>query len=151
MSAAHGFPPSALTIDASAQRVTLVVDAQLYPRDAIYAATSPFFARAFVLLDRTDEGEVSVGLQPREPLDEAGLRALAGDLANELLTAAARVGIAGRRRGLIEAMTRRAIAGAMGPPALDDLEAFDLDGDAFEDPLGIADSWEARHGKDGKP
>lgn len=142
MSAAHGFPSSALTIDATAQRVTLVVDFELYPRDAIYAAVAPMLARAFVLLDRVDDDGVSIDVRPRDVLDDAGLRALAGDLANELLTATARVGIAGRRRGLIEAMTRRAIAGAMGPPALDDLEAFDLDGEAFEDPLGIADSWE---------
>ena len=35
----------------------------------------------------------------------------------------------------------------MGPPTLDDLEKFDFSDETFEDPLGIAMSWEDKHGK----
>ena len=41
----------------------------------------------------------------------------------------------------------QAIAGAMGEPSLDDLAAFDFSDEAFDDPLGIAQSWEEKHGK----
>ena len=44
-------------------------------------------------------------------------------------------------------MTARALAGALGPPSLDDLEDFGFGQDPFEDPLGIAMSWEERYGK----
>ena len=35
----------------------------------------------------------------------------------------------------------------MGPPSLDDLEKFDFSDEPFEDPLGIAMSWEEKYGK----
>ena len=41
----------------------------------------------------------------------------------------------------------QALAGAMGPPSLDDLANFDFSDDGFEDPLGIAQSWEEKHGR----
>jgi hypothetical protein len=38
----------------------------------------------------------------------------------------------------------------MGPPSLDDLEKFDFSAEAFDDPLGIAMSWEEKYGKKNK-
>ncbi|MEM6294230.1 MAG: hypothetical protein AAGA54_23335 [Myxococcota bacterium] len=146
MTAVPGFPADAADLDVEAQRASLSVDAQLYPRDAVYAACTPLTVRAFVRLDRDASGRTVVEIRPKDTLDAAGLRGLVGEVANELLTAATRVGIAGRRRTLLDAVTRRAVAGAMGAPGLDDLEAFDLDGEGFEDPLGIADSWDRSHG-----
>ena len=35
----------------------------------------------------------------------------------------------------------------MGPPSLDDLAAFDFSEESFEDPLGIAMSWEDKYKK----
>ena len=141
---ASGFPANAAEIDVEGGRVVLAVDAELYPRDAVYAAVMPLLPKAFVHLDR-HEGDVRIEVRPRAATDGAGLRVVLGDLANELLVASSRAEIAKRRGGLIEAITRRAISGAMGPPTLDDLESFDLDGDAFEDPLGIAESWDRAH------
>jgi len=146
MSAAPGFPDDAAEIDADDGRVSLVVDAELYPRDAVYAAVMPMLGTAFVRLDQSAKGETRIELRPRAKSDPAALRALLGGLANELLVATTRAEIAKRRGGLLEAVTRRAISGAMGAPSLDDLEGFDLDGEAFEDPLGIADSWDRSHG-----
>ncbi len=145
MTAVPGFPADAADLDVDAQVASLRVDAQLYPRDAVYAACTPLMVSAFVRLDRDPAGRTVVELRPKSTMDDAGLRGLVGRAANELLTAATRVGIARRRRTLLDAVTRRAVAGAMGAPGLDDLEAFDLDGDAFEDPLGIADSWDRSH------
>ncbi len=146
MSAAPGFPDDAAELDADEGRVSLVVDSELYPRDAVYAAVMPLLSRVFVVLDQPSAGRTRIELRPRAASDPAALRAMLGDLANELLVSTTRAEIAKRRGGLLEAVTRRAISGAMGPPSLDDLEAFDLDGDAFEDPLGIADSWDRSHG-----
>lgn len=146
MSAAPGFPDDAAEIDADDGRVSLAVDSELYPRDAVYAAVMPMLAQAFVTLDQSPQGLTRIELRPRAESDPAALRAMLGGLANELLVATTRAEIAKRRGGLLEAVTRRAVAGAMGPPSLDDLEGFDLDGEAFEDPLGIADSWDRSQG-----
>jgi hypothetical protein len=48
-------------------------------------------------------------------------------------------------------VTAQALAGAMGPPSLDELEKFDFSEDTFEDPLGIALSWEEKHKKKARP
>ena len=51
-------------------------------------------------------------------------------------------------RALIEQVTTRALAGAAGPPGLDELLAMDIgEATAFEDPLGIAMSWEEKYAK----
>jgi hypothetical protein len=72
---------------------------------------------------------------------------LAGEFANELLSCAWRSVIAHESRAMIESVTARALAGAMGPPSLDDLASYDFGQETFDDPLGIALSWEERHKK----
>ena len=81
-----------------------------------------------------------------EPPGDA-LRALAGEFANEILSCAWRAQITQENRGIIEAVTSKALAGAMGPPTLEDLAKFDFSDDALDDPLGIAMSWEEKYGK----
>ncbi|MFY0531148.1 hypothetical protein [Nannocystis pusilla] len=75
------------------------------------------------------------------------LRALIGEFANELLSCAFRHQIAQDNRVLIETATMQALAGAMGQPSLDDLAKFDFSDQGFDDPLGIAMSWEEKHGR----
>ena len=41
-------------------------------------------------------------------------------------------------------VTTQALAGAMGAPTLDDLASFDFTEEGFDDPLGIAMSWEEK-------
>jgi len=74
---------------------------------------------------------------------------LAGEFQNEALAQAWRREIIRENQSLIEAYSSRALAGAAGPPGLDDLLDEDLGdlGDAFDDPLGIAVSWEEKYGK----
>ena len=73
------------------------------------------------------------------------LRALVGQFANELLACAWRQRITEAHRETLEAVTKRAIAGAMGPPSLEELADFDFTEEPFDDPLGIALNWEEKH------
>lgn len=143
-----GLPSDVAEADLSAQSVTLRVDRSLYPLTALYAASYIFLDRCFVLLDQPDDAHVRVTLSWKkgEPTEEL-LRSLVGEFANELLSCAWRAKIAEENKALIEAVTAQAIGAAMGPPSLDDLEKFDFSDEPFEDPLGIAMSWEQKYGK----
>jgi His-Xaa-Ser system protein HxsD len=147
-SGADGFPADLCTVDLSAASVSLSVDFKLYPLTALYGASYIFIDRCYVFLARPDETRVSITLAWKKgaPPDGA-LRDLAGEFMNELLSCAWRAKINEESRSIIEAVTAQAFAGAMGPPSLDDLEKFDFSEDSFEDPLGIAMSWEDKYGK----
>ena len=125
----------------------MMVDESLYPLSAIYGAAYVFIDRAFVFLDRPEANRVRVSLSAKGEADEGALEALVGAFANELLSCAWRNQITQDNRVLIETVTVQAIAGAMGEPSLDDLADFDFTDDALDDPLGIAQSWEEKHGK----
>jgi His-Xaa-Ser system protein HxsD len=143
-----GFPPEVAHTVTGESAVELSFAKSVYPIDAVYGASYIFIDRCYVLLDEPDEHTFRVTLAWKKGTPEEGaLRALAGEFANEILSCAWRAQIAKESRGIIEAVTVKALAGAMGPPTLDDLEKFDFSDDAFEDPLGIALSWEEKYGK----
>lgn len=125
----------------------MVVDETLYPLAAIYGAAYVFIDRAYVFLDRPEANKVRVSLSAKGEAEEGALEQLVGIFANELLACAWRNQITQDNRVLIETVTVQAIAGAMGEPSLDDLADFDFTDDALDDPLGIAQSWEEKHGK----
>ena len=146
----QGIPEGLAAANIADGSVRLDMDATLYPLDALYGAAYVFIDRCYVLLDRPDPAHWRVTLAPKSgPADEAALRALVGEFANELLSCAWRHRITAENRATIEAVTMQAIAGAMGPPSLDDLAAFDFTQEKFEDPLGIAVSWEEKYRKGG--
>jgi His-Xaa-Ser system protein HxsD len=146
-----GIPPEIAKLDLDEESVRVELDATLYPLDAVYGAAYVFIDRCYVLLDRPAPDRFRITLSPKTgPTDASALRAMVGELANELLSCAWRLRITQENRALIESVTMRAIAGAMGPPSLDDLESFDFSAEAFEDPLGIAMSWEEKYGKNKK-
>jgi His-Xaa-Ser system protein HxsD len=149
MSMLEGFPENLAHVDLDEGRAVVDVDASLYPLEAVYGAAYVFIDRCYVLLDRPEPAKLRVVLAPKKPGAELveQLRAMVGELANELLSAAWRHQITQENRAQIEAVTMQAITGAMGPPSLDDLEAFDFTDEAFEDPLGIAMSWEEKYTK----
>ncbi len=118
----------------------------LYPRDAIYGAAYIFLDRCYIHLDRPSDGRVSVKLRLK-PSINASLDELAGEFENELLGQAWRRQILDENRALIERVSARAAAGSAGPPGLDDLLNVDASGEAFDDPLGIAMSWEDKYKK----
>ena len=129
--------------------VRLSFDETIYPRDAVFGAAYVLIDRAFVHLDH-EAGKLIVSVRPKPgaALDAA---AIAGEFENEALAQAWRREIIQENRALIEDISARAVGGAAGAPGLDDLldaSMGDL-GDAFDDPLGIAVSWEEKYGKKG--
>ncbi|MFO0564075.1 MAG: His-Xaa-Ser system protein HxsD [Polyangiaceae bacterium] len=125
--------------------LVLELDEALYPKDAIYGAAYVFIDRCYVRLDRPEPGRISIRLKPK-PETDAKLESLAGELENELLGQAWRRLLVEENRRLLETVTTRALSGAAGPPGLDDLLDMDDEG-AFDDPLGIAVSWEDKYKK----
>lgn len=129
--------------------VQIELDEGLYPKDAIYGAAYVFIDRCYVHLDRPADRRVRVTLRAKSGV-AVDSQALAGELENELLGQAWRLSLAAENRQMIESITARALGGAAGPPGLDDLLAMDInDATAFEDPLGIAMSWEEKYKKKG--
>ncbi|AKT36176.1 His-Xaa-Ser system protein HxsD [Chondromyces crocatus] len=140
-------PSGQLSVSATPHVVEIEFDEQLYPKDVIYGAAYVFIDRCYVHLDRVGEGRIKVTLRAKRGTPEL-TDALAGELQNELLAQAWRQEIASQNRQLIETITARALGGAAGPPGLDELLAMDIGDDtAFDDPLGIAMSWEDKYGK----
>jgi len=142
-------PGSVATTALGDGAVQIDFDEAYYPKDAIYGAAYVFIDRCYVHLDRAGDRRVRVTLRSKTgaPLDT---QALAGELQNELLCQAWRLSIAAENRQLIESIAARALGGAAGPPGLDELLAMDIDeASAFEDPLGIAMSWEEKYKKKG--
>jgi His-Xaa-Ser system protein HxsD len=134
------------TLDAATSTLTLSVDIDLYPREALYAAAYVFLDRAYVLLDR-DGSRFLVHLRGKQGLDEPALRAMAGEFENELLAQTLRHRVVKANQKIIEDITTLAIAGAAGG-AGDDALLIDLENpseDGFvEDPQGIGTPWEAK-------
>ena len=147
-SAYPDIPPGLVAHDLTAAAVQLQLDSTLYPLQAIYGAAYIFIDRCYVFLERPQPDQVRVVLTAKGGQADAGaLRALVGEFANELLSCAWRHQITLDNRVLLETVTMQAIAGAMGQPSLEDLASFDFSDQGFDDPLGIALSWEEKHGK----
>jgi His-Xaa-Ser system protein HxsD len=126
--------------------VELEFDTAFYPMDAVYGAAYIFIERCYLHLDRIAEQRVKVALKAKLP--GASSEALAGDFQNEILGQAWRRQIVEENRPLIETITSTALAGAAGPPGLDDLLEMEIGEEtAFEDPLGIAMSWEEKYAR----
>ena len=146
-SALEGLPKDLVAHDPAEGSVTITVDASVYPIEALYGASYIFIDRCYVLIDRPRGGSFSVSLTPKAAATDEALRAMVGEFANELLSQAWRQKILEENRVILETVTTQALAGAMGPPSLDDLAAFDFSEENFEDPLGIAMSWEDKYKK----
>lgn len=145
-------PEGLVELDLHDGAALVQVDPSLYPLPAIYGAAYVLIDRAYVLLDRPSDDRVRVTLMAKDPAADAEtLRRLVGELANELLACAFRHQLTQDNRVVVETVTMQAMAGAMGAPSLADLAAFDFTDDALDDPLGIAQSWEERHGKQPAP
>lgn len=141
--------PEALVSASTTERsVSMNLDAELYPLQAVYGASYVFLDRCYVFLDKPAPGQLRVTLTAKQAVDEPeALRQLIGEFANELLSCAWRHQVTQDNRVAIETVTVQAIAGAMGEPSLDDLADFDFTDEALDDPLGIAQSWEEKHGR----
>ena len=130
----------------------LRVDLDLHSREAIFGAAYAFIDRCYVWLDKDADGRIVVELTPRASANDS-VEALAGDFANELLAQSTRAMVLAANHDLVQAIVSRALVGAgaraaqTAAPTLPDLEAFELADEPFDDPLGIAMSWEEKYGK----
>ncbi|MCA9677088.1 MAG: hypothetical protein KC464_18830 [Myxococcales bacterium] len=148
MTASPLFPEALAGADVAQGSVHLLVQQELYPLDAIFAAAFTFINDCWVVVDRADAERLKVVLTPKAGGQSADdLQRWIGGFANELLSCAYRHRLARENRATVEAVTLQAMAGALGPPSLDELEDFDFSNEAFEDPLGIAQSWEEKYAK----
>ncbi len=145
MSPAAEVPPDVLRATVSGRTLSAIVAEGAYPLAALYGAAYVFLDRCWVLLDRPSPAEVRVSLTYKTEPPEGALDALAGELAEELVSCAWRAGVAGETRSMIEQATSRAHSGADAGPSLDDLTRYEFGDDATADPLGLAMSWEEAH------
>ncbi len=144
----NDIPEALVSSSATDRSVSMVLDAELYPLQAVYGAAYIFLDRCYVFLERPEPGRLRVTLSAKQSVEEPeALRSLIGEFANELLSCAWRHQVTQDNRVAIETVTVQAIAGAMGEPSLDDLADFDFTDEALDDPLGIAQSWEEKHGR----
>jgi His-Xaa-Ser system protein HxsD len=120
------------------------LDEDLYPRDAVNGAAYVFLDRAYVFLERAGDKRIRVRVKAKG----GDTQALAGEMENEALAQAYRRRLASENRAYIEMIAGRALAGAAGPPGLDELLDMEIGEEtAFDDPLGIAMSWEEKYTK----
>lgn len=116
-----------------------------YGRDALYAAAFSFIDRAHVRLERSDDAHVAIVLEPKS----ADLTVSVAEVEEALAAARLTLEAAEAGRAWVESVVLGSL-GAPEPPAeaappLPELDADDLA--AFDDPLGIAKSWEEKHKK----
>jgi His-Xaa-Ser system protein HxsD len=123
--------------------VELQFDEASYPKDAIYGSAYVFIDRCFVHLDRVGDGKVKVSLKAKSKgIDVAPF---ADEFRSELVGQAWRRELLEANRDLLWAITGSARRAEPETPSFDDLLGAD-DQSAFEDPLGIAMSWEDKFG-----
>jgi hypothetical protein len=124
-------------------RVEVSFDEGELPRDAVYAASFAMIDRAWVHLDRAD-GKLTIALRAKR--GDADLAALVADLEAGLHAEAWRLRTLEEGRGTIDAIVTRAFGGP-DEASLDTLLGAEEGEGAFEDPLGIALTWEEKYGK----
>lgn len=116
-----------------------------FPKDAVYGAAFTLIDRFFVLLDERD-GTITANLRPKAAT--VSTEGLAAALENELVGLAWRRSLVEQSKALTDRIVQRAFGAASGPAGLDDLlgdAGAGGDAAAFDDPLGIAMSWEEKH------
>jgi len=135
-------------IDSRGNRIGLLLDEKIYPREVSLAAAYRFIDRCYVRLERTGRGQLLIWLKGKRKLSAKALEALAGDYDNELLQQLMRQQVAARTTGIREAIVGRALMSAepwteeTEPDKTNEIEELDY----TEDPLGIAVPWEEKYG-----
>lgn len=140
--------PRPLERSFDALSVRLDVPAAPHRLAVIYGAAVRFIDRCFVVIDRgTDSFRVT--LTAKESVIEDGALAHLADAFEQSLAASdLHHRVAQDTRVLNEAVVAQAFGAASGvSPSVDELAAFDFSDDSFDDPLGIAQTWEAKHNK----
>ncbi len=131
--------------------VAITLPADTHPTNVVQGAAVSFIDRCYVLLDRPSPEAIRVTLCAKEAVDgEDTLTKLADAFEARLRSSDLYHRVAEDNRILTEAVVAQAFGAAQATaaaPGLDELEAFDFSDDAFDDPLGIAQTWEETHGR----
>jgi len=148
--------PLQLSSDETNAYTVIAVDTEIYSKDAVMAAAFSFIDRAYIFLDKGETGGVQVHLRWKEASKMPDVARLGGEFSNELLTQNLRNNLATSNQELLSAIVAHSLASAevTASPAeevpqfdLSELEALELDDEPFDDPLGIAVSWEEKYGR----
>jgi hypothetical protein len=140
-------------ITAGGGELVVRVSSTDYPLGALYAAAFDLVGRAWVMLDRADDGWL-ISVTPRgEEADEAALRGMADELRIQLAEHALRDQIRADNGELIAKLRTESFGTAPGGGdwGTADEDFGDLDDlDFLDDPLGIAVPWEEAVGAKGE-
>jgi His-Xaa-Ser system protein HxsD len=119
----------------------------VHPPDAVYGTAFSFIDRCYVRLDRREGGRLAVKLRFKNA-GAVDVKAIVEEFQNELLAESFQQRVVEQNRAFIAGIAARAF-GVAAPAApdesMDDLLATGEG--AFEDPLGIAMSWEEKYAK----
>lgn len=125
------------------RRVALVVDEELYPRDAVYGAAYLFVDRCWVFLSRPGDKQIEVRLKPKGESSQELLESLAGEFANELLNQVLRIRIGDSTGKIREYYMARAFFTTSTQSSIDQLLAELDEEELAEDDLEISVPWDA--------
>ena len=128
-------------------RVTVKINPQLYPLEAIYGASYVFIDRAYLFLDGNPKKEVKVFIKGKEKMTKKELDKLAREFLNEILNYTLREKISKHNQKIREYIVGQALLAAIGQ---EELEQGKTEEDWQKDPLGIAIPWEEKYGKKSK-
>lgn len=131
--------------------VSITLPAQSHPAHVVHGAAISFIDRCYVLMDRPCAEEIRVTLSAKEAVDgDDTLGKIADAFEARLRSSDLYHRVAADNEVLTDAVVAQAFGFGDTPsatPGLDELEAFDFSDDAFDDPLGIAQTWEEKHGR----
>lgn len=134
-----------------AMSVSITLPARTHPVHVVQGAAVGFIDRCYVLMDRPSADEIRVTLSAKEAVEgEDTLAKLADAFEARLRSSDLYHRVAADNAVLTEAVVAQAFGfgnASATTPSLDELEAFDFSDDAFDDPLGIAQTWEEKHGR----
>lgn len=135
-----------LAFEIGADSIRVPVDEDLYPRDALYGAAYTFLDRCWIHLRRGETRHIDVVLRGKSGLDRAGLVALAGEFANELLHQSVRKQVGDATAPIRQYYMARAFFGDDRRASIDALLAQLDQEELAEDALRIQVPWEDKGG-----
>ena len=127
-------------------QISLTLQEDIYPLDAIYGTAYLFIDRCYVFLQRPADKRVALRLRGKKKLEAPQLEALAGEFTNELLNQILRFRIGSSTSKIREYYMARAFVSHPAQSSIDALLA-ELDAEELEeDDLEISVPWEQSDG-----
>jgi His-Xaa-Ser system protein HxsD len=131
------------SLDEAKGTVKLTLNKGLYTKEVLFGTAYIFIDRAYVFLDRNEEGDYLVQLKMKEDTPHKDLEALVGEFSNELVNQLLRVSVSKRNAKIREAIVSRALFSNFNERKIFETD-FGDEGDFLDDPLGIATPWEQK-------